>query len=558
MKKKQSKHTVKPVKSAGPSADIASEKKPSIENCRLLLNRGHYTKAFSQLQQLAGEENPEAEYLLSLLYDRGDGTAVDHQKAADWLKKSAVSGYPEAEYKYAMTIAPFANNKDFDYEVCARYLAKAVSHNHPQAMLELGKLYFTGHGVENNRDRALELMIRASEIDPSISSDEHIGSSLYANVELAAAYPYLVRAYNKGFYNVCGILSTYYMRGVAGIEQNVELAFGILKKGAENHNGLSEYIIGCHYRDEFNYRKASIYLDEAYRHGILEAGYDLANILMKNFSPSRADTRRVFSLLRNVATYPTVKHAAAMADLGTCYHEGWGTDQNYEEAVKNYRKALKSDPGNTVAEVGLGFCCLNGHGVRQDISSSLKMIKNAAEKGIIPACSLLYRSFMEKDDAKKYIKTFDEYIYWLTKSAESDDDEACFRLGNIYLEGKEREQNIELAEKYLGKAAYLLHLDAMLQVIKEVEKQEDRDPVFIGTYAMALRKFYGINDYAKYIPKDADILETVTENLQEMLFDRIRADLGIPTEKAADFLNELSHCREFDQLDNIAVPSKLE
>ena len=97
MKKKQSKHTVKPVKSAGPSADIASEKKPSIENCRLLLNRGHYTKAFSQLQQLAGEENPEAEYLLSLLYDRGDGTAVDHQKAADWLKKSAVSGYPEQQ-----------------------------------------------------------------------------------------------------------------------------------------------------------------------------------------------------------------------------------------------------------------------------------------------------------------------------------------------------------------------------------------------------------------------------------------------------------------------------
>jgi TPR repeat protein len=558
MKKKLPKHAVRPVSNVTSQPGKEAEKSPSVSECRQLLNRGHYTKAFSLLQPLAEGGNGEAAYLLSLLYDRGDGTPTDHQLAASWLKTSAELNYPDAEFKYAMTIAPFANNKEFDYEICARYLDKAVVHNHPKAMLELGKLYFTGRGVENNREKAIEMIRMAEEIDPSICSDEHIGSCLYANVELAEAYPYLVRAYNKGFYSICGILSTYYMRGAAGIEQNVELAFGILKKGAENRNGLSEYIIGSHYRDEFNYRKAAIFFDEAYRHGILEAGYDLANILMKSFSPTRADTKKVFSLLRNVATYPTIRHSDAMADLGTCYHEGWGTNKNYEEAVKYYRRSLKSNPENTVAKLGLGFCILNGHGVRQNTADGLKHIKSVAEKGIIPACSLLYRSFKDEDSSRQYVKNFDEYIYWLTKSAENNDDEACFILGNIYLDGRETEQNIELAEKYLGRAAYLLHFKAVMQVMKEEESHEDPDPVFTGTYALILKKFFGIGEYSKYIPKDAEALEEINENMKEMLFERIRADLGIPTDKAADFLRELSHSSDFDQLDDIPVPSRID
>ncbi len=46
--------------------------------------------------------------------------------------------------------------------------------------------------------------------------------------------------------------------------------------------------------------------------------------------------------------------------------------------------------------------------------------------------------------------------------------------------------------------------------------------------------------------------------MKEMLFERIRADLGIPTDKAADFLRELSHSSDFDQLDDIPVPSRID
>ncbi|MBQ8707594.1 MAG: SEL1-like repeat protein [Succinivibrionaceae bacterium] len=529
----------------------------TLEQCRDLLNRGLFSKAFAGLAPLAQAGDGQACYLLSLLYDRGDGTAADHEKATLWLTRAQELEYPEAEYRYAMTIAPFTTQEEFSYGACAKFLARAVAHRHPGAMLELGKMYFTGHGVENDRKKAIDLITAAAGLDSSVSSDEHIGSCYYANVELASALPYLKKAYNSGFYNVCGILSTYYMRGVAGVEQDLTTAFGILKKGAEHRNGLSEYILGCHYRDEFNFRKAQRYFQEAYNHGEMEAGYDLANILMKNRNPSRSDIRKVFSLLKNVATYPTVKHLDAIGDLGTCLHEGWGTDPDYDAAVKSFRRVLKSDSSHGVSLLGMGVCQLLGHGIRQDIASGLKMVKGAAQQGVIPACRLLYQSFRSSDEKIRYVRTMDEYLKWLTVAADSGDDEACHILGNLYLKGEEVKPDTELAEKYLGRAAALLHLEAMRQVAEITAEQEDPDPEFLGTYSLALLKIYGIRDYVRHIPKDEAELAQLNENIEEMLIERLKAKLDLPSDAAANLLNNMSLDDSLDALADIPMPQSL-
>ncbi len=530
----------------------------SLNECRVLLNKRSFNKVFPHLQYLASQKSGEAAYLLSQLYDRGDGTEANLEQSALWLKTAADLEYPEAEYKYAMTIAPFLGQEEFSYQLCANCLSKAVSHQHPYAMLELAKLYFTGRGVENDKKKAIELIIRASQINPQINSDEEIGSCYYANVELATALPYLKKAYNAGRYGICGILSSYYMRGIAGVKQNVELAFGILKKGAENKNGLSEYIIGCHYRDEMNFKKAQLYFKQAYDHKILEAAYALANILIKSPNCNRADARNAFRLLKEASTYPTTNQNEALADLGSCYHEGWGCDCNYEKAVECFKQVLKSEPGNKVAMLGLGFCYLKGHGVKTDIQSGLNLIKRAAEAGVRRASALLYTSKDAVNAGERYVKTTDEYLYYLKLAADNEDDEACYKLGNLYLKGELVSQSNEQAEHYLGKAADLLNENALKLVLEITDKQGDGDPEFLCTCAIALQLIYGNKEFQRLIGGTPEAIQECKDSVIELFKNRLFLELPIPSAKSIVLLNEITIDNNYDLLCDVAMPQFLE
>ena len=540
-----------------PSQGSPESQQRTAAYCRELLNRRSYGKAFRLLSELAQENDGEAAYLLSQLYDRGDGVTADQEQAAIWLQKAAGLSYPPAQFRYAMTIAPFSHGGEFSYRLCAEYLEKAAAGGHPQAMLELARLYFTGRGVENSKSRAYDLIRQAAEADPSISSDEQIGSCLYANVELAAALPHLKKAYNQGHYEICGILSSYYMRGIAGVEQDVETAFGILKQGANHRNGLSEYIIGCHYRDESNYPRARAYLQSAYDHNVMEAAYDLANVIMKTPDPSRRDMRTAFKMLSKAASYPTVRHYDALGDLGTCYHEGWGTEQDHEEAVRCFSMTLKNSPDNKASLLGLGYCYLNGTGIGQDREYGLELIRKAASKGVIPAGELLYGSYSAPEEDRRYVKSFSEYLSWLTVAADNGDPQACRLLGNLYLAGEKVPRDNRMAEKYLARAAELLDRDAMRQVIGIAQEQEDADPMFISTFATALVTVYGESEWRSMLPQDPEERSEAENNVRDMLLDRLRIELPLPSERAAALLEKISQDETNDLLLDLPIPQEL-
>ncbi len=52
----------------------------------------------TEMERLAREGNPTAQYNLSIAYKAGDGVAQDLEKAASWLLKSAEAGFPPAQY----------------------------------------------------------------------------------------------------------------------------------------------------------------------------------------------------------------------------------------------------------------------------------------------------------------------------------------------------------------------------------------------------------------------------------------------------------------------------
>ena len=64
---------------------------------RLYWHEAAYEEARRWLVQAAAQGLPEAEYLLSNLYQLGRGVPPDHEKALAWLRRSAAHGYAFAE-----------------------------------------------------------------------------------------------------------------------------------------------------------------------------------------------------------------------------------------------------------------------------------------------------------------------------------------------------------------------------------------------------------------------------------------------------------------------------
>jgi len=69
----------------------------------------------------------------------------------------------------------------------------------------------------------------------------------------------------------------------------------------------------------------------------------------------------------------------AQFELGYCYDNGEGVEQNPSEAAKWYRKA--AEQGHAEAQYYMGYCCLYGYGVEKDETEAIKWIRKAAEQG---------------------------------------------------------------------------------------------------------------------------------------------------------------------------------
>ena len=79
----------------------------------------------------------------------------------------------------------------------------------------------------------------------------------------------------------------------------------------------------------------------------------------------------------------TKGNADAQYKLGEMYYDGQVVLQDYEEAVKWYRKS--AEQGFAKAQYHLGLMYYDGTGVLQDYKESVKWYRTSAEQGFIPA-----------------------------------------------------------------------------------------------------------------------------------------------------------------------------
>ena len=289
------------------------------------------------------------------------------------------------------------------------------------------------------------------------------------------------------------------MRGIEGIPQDVELAFRILKKGADNREGLSEYILGSHYKSEKNIRLAIRYYRSAYEHNLLEAAYELANITMKDPLRSSSDEKQSVRLLIKAAQLPVANHLDAMFGLANCH--------------------------------------LNGVGVERDVNKGLELMIRAAELNTMPAQLELANIYREgeitaKDDQK--------YLHWLELAAQNNSDRANFILGEIYEEGTVTAKDPQKALQYYTAAAGLAHIGALKKLCRIYQN---------GTLTGA--------DELGDSPQSEQFINDLLNDVYEIIMRRYDADLPMYCEECPILRSHLS-MREEDDLEQLLPVDTLE
>ncbi|WP_149025899.1 tetratricopeptide repeat protein [Polaribacter sp. BM10] len=141
--------------------------KPCIKNgdttAKILLSRIYASqnneennkKSFKILKELVKEDNAIAAGDLGILYKYGIGCRLNFNKARKWFKKSAKLGNDKASYSLGYLYLKGFGNINQDYNKAIKWFKQS---NYPMAKYWLGVCYYYGYGVNQNIEKANELL----------------------------------------------------------------------------------------------------------------------------------------------------------------------------------------------------------------------------------------------------------------------------------------------------------------------------------------------------------------------------------------------------------------
>ena len=72
------------------------------EEGRVAYQAKSYEKALKEFRAAAARKNAAAEYMLGMMYAKGEGVPADDKRAAEWLRKGAEHGNADAQLNYGL------------------------------------------------------------------------------------------------------------------------------------------------------------------------------------------------------------------------------------------------------------------------------------------------------------------------------------------------------------------------------------------------------------------------------------------------------------------------
>ena len=390
-----------------------------LEKANAYNTNKQYNEAFPLYEQSANAGNADAQYRLGNYYYNGWGVKQDLIHAVEWYKRAADQGSDVAQ-----------NILAFCYE--------------------------SGYGVTKDNNHAIEWYKRAAE-QGNINSQQsvvrlqkimiteqlHQAATYYINKQYNDAFPLLKQNAEAGNADAeaQNNLGNCYYNGW-GVTQDYTHAFEWYRRASEQGYAEAEYNIGVCYANgngvSKDIKQATEWYKKSAGQGNISAQVALDRLpktdrmsLMRQANDyySNKQYEEAFSVYMQLAEAGNAD-AETQNKLGICYYNGYGTAQDFKQAVYRFGKA--ADQGNANAQTNLGICYQDGSGVTKDYKEAVNRYKKSAGKGEAKAQINLgvcyYNGWGIKLD---YTKA----VYWYKKAAEQGKATAQYNLGTCYEDG---------------------------------------------------------------------------------------------------------------------------
>ena len=132
-----------------------------VDDARNAYNNGDYTTALREVKPVAEQGLSEAQVLLGVIYELGQGVAQDFSIAVEWYHRAAEQGDATAQrnlgnkYYHGEGVA-------LSYPEAAKWYLKSAEQGHPESQHNLGFLYANGQGVPQDFVAARKWWLKAA------------------------------------------------------------------------------------------------------------------------------------------------------------------------------------------------------------------------------------------------------------------------------------------------------------------------------------------------------------------------------------------------------------
>ena len=134
----------------------------SYEDGAAAYNRADYATARRLWLPLAEGRNADAQTMLGIIYEEGQGVSQDYAAAVTWYRRAADQGHPDAQF-YLACMHDLGKGVPIDPAAAASWLSKAADQSHTDAQFNLGVMYEDGIGVSQDHHAAVTWYRRAAE-----------------------------------------------------------------------------------------------------------------------------------------------------------------------------------------------------------------------------------------------------------------------------------------------------------------------------------------------------------------------------------------------------------
>ncbi len=405
------------------------------------------------IKKLAASD-ADAMYCMGVLAFRGLGKVErNNYEALKYFTNSSIFGNVDAlaavGYFYMEGISLKQNPEN-----AVNYFKRALPS--PLATNFLGVCHLRGFGVEKSEQKAEELFndaIKAGNLRAKISLAMcKMGGK---NRDLQLALSLLKEAANGANAIAQCNIATFYLKGAFG-EKEPKQAYLWFEKSATMQYPPAQLALSKLYLEgngtEKDANKALYWAQRAAYNGSAEAMNTAGLMLSGKISGVGLDPKLAFEYFRNSVDNGYEK---ALDNLGDCHFYGVGTERDFKEAARYYRRAAYKN--SAYSQTMLAQIKLEGLDGRRNSREAVRWLKKAADAGYVEAQSRLGAVLLEDDSDKGNAA---EAVRYLKKAADADNPEALGNLGACYAIGMGVTKNRDEAVRLLKRAAVLGNEDA--------------------------------------------------------------------------------------------------